>query len=206
MELSLTTAGGKASSKKIDVSADAFACDYNETLIHQVVTAYMAGARAGSKAQKSRAQVRGGGAKPWNQKGTGRARADTIRSPLWRGGGVTFAAVPRDYSQKVNKKMYRKAIKSILSELLRLERLIIVDDFTVTAPKTKAVMQQLTALGADNALIVTSEPSDALYLSARNLPHVAVLDSRNIDPVSLVRFDKVIMTVAAVKDVEGRLS
>jgi len=207
MELKLTTSTGKASSKTVKVSDQNFACDFNEPLIHQVVTAYLSGARAGTHAQKNRAAVRGGGAKPWRQKGTGRARAGTSRSPLWRSGGVTFAARSRDYSQKVNKKMYRKAIRSILSELVRQERLLIVDDFKVDQPRTKLVTEKLTSLGAaDNALIVTSTPDDALFLSARNIPYVEVSDGADVDPVSLVRHDKVVMTVAAVKQIEERLS
>jgi len=206
MELKLTTATGKASTKSVEVSDDNFACDYNEPLIHQVVTAYLSGARAGTAAQKTRSQVSGGGAKPWRQKGTGRARAGTSRSPLWRSGGVTFAATPRDYSQKVNKKMYRKAIKSILSELVRQERLLIVDDFKVAEPKTRAVFDKLNALGASNVLIVSATPDDALFLSARNIPYVEVSDSADVDPVSLIRHDKVVMTVAAVKQIEERLS
>jgi len=206
MELKLTTATGKASTKSVEVSDENFACDYNEPLIHQVVTAYLSGARAGTHAQKNRAAVSGGGAKPWRQKGTGRARAGTSRSPLWRSGGATFAAQPRDYSQKVNKKMYRKAIKSILSELVRQERLLVVDDFKIEQPKTRAVADKLTAMGASNVLIVSALPDDALYLSARNLPYVEVSDSADMDPVSLIRHDKVVMTVAAVKMIEERLS
>jgi len=206
MELKLTTATGKASTKSVEVSDINFGCDFNETLVHQVVTAYLAGARAGTVAQKTRAEVSGGGAKPWRQKGTGRARAGTTRSPLWRTGGVTFAARPRNYEQKVNKKMYRKAIRAILSELLRQERLLIVDDFSVDAPKTKAVSEKLSALGVSNVLIVTASPDDALYLSARNLPHVEVCGSSEVDPVSLIRHDNVVMTVAAIKQIEERLS
>jgi len=206
MELKLTTATGKASTKTVKVSDENFSCDFNEPLIHQVVTAYLSGARAGTHAQKNRASVSGGGAKPWRQKGTGRARAGTSRSPIWRSGGVTFAASSRDYSQKVNKKMYRKAIKSILSELVRQERLLIVDDFKVDQPGTKAVAEKLTSLGAGDALIVSAMPDDALFLSARNIPYVEVSDGADVDPVSLIRHDKVVMTVAAVKQIEERLS
>jgi len=206
MELKLTTATGKASSKTVEVSDVNFACDYNEPLIHQAVTAYMAGGRSGTVAQKNRAQVRGGGAKPWRQKGTGRARAGTSRSPIWRSGGITFAARPRDYSQKLNKKMYRKAIRSILSELVRKERMLIVDDFSIEAPKTKTIAAKLGSLGVSNVLIVTASADDALYLSARNLPHVEVCASNEIDPVSLIRHDNIIMTVAAIKQIEERLS
>jgi len=206
MELKLTTATGKASTKSVEVSDINFGCEFNEALVHQVVTAYLAGARAGTVAQKNRSDVSGGGAKPWRQKGTGRARAGTTRSPLWRTGGVTFAARPRNYSQKVNRKMYRKAIRAILSELLRQERLLIVDDFSVDAPKTKAVSEKLSALGVSNVLIVTASPDDSLYLSARNLPHVEVCGSSEVDPVSLIRHDNVVMTVAAIKQIEERLS
>jgi large subunit ribosomal protein L4 len=206
MELKLTTATGKASTKSVEVSDDNFACDYNEPLIHQVVTAYLSAARAGTVAQKTRAQVSGGGSKPWRQKGTGRARAGTSRGPIWRSGGVTFAATPRDYTQKVNKKMYRRAIKSILSELVRQERLLIIDDFKITQPKTRDVSDKLKALGANNALIIDATPDDALFLSARNIPYVEVSDSADVDPVSLIRHDKVVMTVAAIKQIEERLS
>jgi large subunit ribosomal protein L4 len=206
MELKLTTASGKASTKSVEVSDVNFDCAFNEPLVHQVVTAYLAGARAGTVAQKNRTQVRGGGAKPWRQKGTGRARAGTTRSPIWRTGGVTFAARPRDYSQKVNKKMYRKAIRAIISELHRQERLLIVDDFSVKEAKTKPVSDKLNALGISNALIVTASPDEALYLSVRNLPHVEVCASAEVDPVSLIQHDNVVMTVAAIKQIEERLS
>jgi len=206
MELKLTTATGKASTKKIEVSDANFDCEYNEALIHQVVTAYLSGGRAGTHAQKTRSQVRGGGAKPWRQKGTGRARAGTIRSPIWRSGGVTFASVPRDYSQKVNKKMYRKAMRSIISELLRKERLVIVDNFTVSEAKTKELLTKLSALGLENTLIVSADPDEKLYLAARNLHKIDVVDIASIDPVSLIKYEKVLMTSAAVKQIEEMLS
>jgi len=206
MELKLTTATGKASTKKIEVSDVNFDCEYNEALIHQVVTAYLSGARAGTHAQKTRAQVRGGGAKPWRQKGTGRARAGTIRSPIWRSGGVTFASAPRDYSQKVNKKMYRKAMRSIISELLRQNRLVIVDNFAVSEAKTKELLSKLSALGLENTLIVSADPDENLYLSARNLHKIDVVDIASIDPVSLIKYEKVLMTSAAVKQIEEMLS
>ncbi|MCW8827327.1 MAG: 50S ribosomal protein L4 [Gammaproteobacteria bacterium] len=206
MELKLTTQTGRASTKSVELSDDHFARDFNESLIHQVVTAYLAGARAGTKASKSRSDVRGGGAKPWRQKGTGRARSGTIRSPIWRSGGVTFAATPRDYSQKVNKKMYRAAIQSILSELVRKERLIVVDKFALEAPKTKQLNEKLKALGATNVLIVTDEVDENLYLSSRNLINVEAVSSKQIDPVRLVGHEKVIMTVAAVKAIEEALA
>jgi large subunit ribosomal protein L4 len=199
MELSLTSGGA------IKVSEVAFGREFNESLVHQVVVAYMAAARAGTRAQKNRSAVSGGGKKPWRQKGTGRARAGTIRSPLWRKGGVTFAAQPQDYTQKVNRKMYRGAIQSILSELVRQERLIVVEEFTVSAPKTKELVGKLKDLDAKEALIVTEEVDENLFLASRNLHKVDVLDVQAIDPVSLIGFDKVVMTVAAVKKVEEML-
>lgn len=206
MELKLTTATGRASKNSVELSDINFARDFNESLVHQVVTAYLAGSRAGTKAQKNRSSVRGGGAKPWRQKGTGRARAGTIRSPLWRSGGVTFAASPRDYSQKVNRKMYRNALRSILSELVRQERLLVVDKFDVDAPKTKQLVEKLKAMGAENALIVADKIEDNLFLSARNLHTVDVCNAKGLDPVRLVGFEKVIMTVPAVKEIEEMLA
>ncbi|GAA4362153.1 50S ribosomal protein L4 [Kangiella marina] len=199
MELSLTSGGA------IKVSEVAFGREFNESLVHQVVVAYMAAARAGTRAQKNRSAVSGGGKKPWRQKGTGRARAGTIRSPLWRKGGVTFAAQPQDYTQKVNRKMYRGAIQSILSELVRQERLIVVEEFAVSAPKTKELVSKLKELDAKEALIVTEEVNENLFLASRNLHKVDVRDVQAIDPVSLIGFDKVVMTVAAVKKVEEML-
>jgi large subunit ribosomal protein L4 len=194
------------SSAKVELSDAAFAQEFNETLIHQVVVAYMAGGRSGTKAQKTRSDVRGGGAKPWRQKGTGRARAGTIRSPLWRKGGVTFAARPRNYEQKVNKKMYRAAIRSIFSELVRQERLVAVEDISVSAPKTKELKTQLDALSANNALIITHQADENLYLASRNLPYVDVIEAGAIDPVSLVGFDKIVVTTPALKQVEEWLA
>ena len=196
MELQLRGSGS------VKVSDETFGQEFKESLIHQVVTACLAGARAGTVQQKSRSQVSGGGIKPWRQKGTGRARSGTIRSPIWVGGGTTFAARPRDYTQKINRKMYRAAMRSILSELVRQERLVAVDTFGVDAPKTK----QLAELGLSNVLIVTDEADDNLYLAARNLPKVAVCDAASADPVSLVGFDKVLMTKGAVEKIEERLS
>jgi large subunit ribosomal protein L4 len=190
----------------LTVSETTFGRDFNEALVHQVVVAYAAGARQGTRAQKTRSDVSGGGAKPWRQKGTGRARAGTIRSPLWRTGGVTFAARPQDFSQKVNKKMYRGAMKSILSELVRQERLIVVDNFSVEAPKTKALVAKLKELELTDALIVTGELDENLFLAARNLYKVDVRDAKAIDPVSLIAFDKVVMTADAVKQVEEMLA
>jgi len=190
----------------LDVADAVFGQDFNETLVHQVVVAYMAGARSGTHAQKNRSAVRGGGAKPWRQKGTGRARAGTIRSPLWRGGGKTFAATTRDYSQKVNKKAYRSAIRSILSELVRQDRLVVVESFGVDSPRTKDLLGKLKEMDLDQVLIVHDEPDENLYLAARNLPKVDVVDTTITDPVSLVGFDKVLMTVAALKQFEERLA
>jgi len=190
----------------IDVADKVFGQAFNESLVHQVVIAYLAAGRAGTHAQKNRAAVRGGGAKPWRQKGTGRARAGTIRSPLWRGGGKTFAATTRDYSQKVNRKVYRAAIRSILSELLRQERLVVVEEFVVTEARTKSLLGMLAQLKLDRVLIVHDAPDENLYLAARNLSRVEVLDSSVADPVSLVGFDKVLMTAAALRQFEERLA
>ncbi|PCS22174.1 50S ribosomal protein L4 [Candidatus Enterovibrio escicola] len=189
----------------LTVSETTFGRVFNEALVHQVIVAYAAGARQGTRAQKSRSDVRGGGAKPWRQKGTGRARAGTIRSPIWRSGGVTFAARPQNHNQKVNKKMYRGALRSILSELVRQGRLIVVDNFSVNVPKTKELIVKLKELELTEALIVTAEVSENLFLAARNLYKVEVRDVTGIDPVSLISFDKVIMTVGAVIKVEEML-
>ena len=189
----------------IDVCERTFGEEFNETLVHQAVVAYMAGGRQGSKKQKTRSEVSGGGKKPWRQKGTGRARAGTIRSPIWRGGGATFAARPQDHSQKLNKKMYRAAMRSILSELLRQDRLVVVEDFSVDAPKTKALLGKLETLGLQDVLIVSENVEQNLYLAARNLPHVDVRDVQASDPVSLIAYDKVLMTVSAVKKFEEML-
>ncbi|MGD8379805.1 MAG: 50S ribosomal protein L4 [Gammaproteobacteria bacterium] len=203
MELQVHKAAGGS---KVKVSETAFGREFNESLVHQVVTAYMAAGRAGTKAQKNRSDVSGGGAKPWRQKGTGRARAGTIRSPLWRTGGATFAARPRDYSQKVNTKMFRAAMRAILSELVRQERLVLLEEFGVDAPKTKQLVGKLKELDLSNVLIVTDEVDEKLYLAARNLPHVDVRDTQALDPVSLVGFEKVLMTVPAVRRIEEWLA
>ncbi|QIB66210.1 50S ribosomal protein L4 [Kineobactrum salinum] len=205
MELSVVKPGNAAAGT-VSVSDVAFAREYNEDLVHQVVTAYLAGARQGTRAQKNRAAVRGGGKKPWRQKGTGRARAGTIRSPIWRSGGVTFAAQPQDHSQKVNRKMYRAAMRSIMSELARQDRLIVVESLDIEAPKTRLLAQQLGEYGLDNVLIVTSELGENLYLAARNLHKVDVRDVDGVDPVSLVAYDKVMVTVDAVKKIEEMLA
>jgi len=201
MEINLSVTGKKKASS-VELSDTAFGREFNEALVHQVVVAYMAGARAGTRAQKTRSDVSGGGAKPWRQKGTGRARAGTIRSPLWRSGGQTFAARPQDHSQKVNRKMYRGAMQCILSELVRQERLHIVESFEIEVPKTKGLVAKLAEYGLTEALIVTDNVDENLYLSARNLHKVDVRDIQACDPVSLIAFDKVIMTVAAVKKLE----
>lgn len=206
MELNLTTATGNDSKSTVELSDTIFGRDFNESLIHQVVVAYMNGARSGTKAQKTRSQVRGGGAKPWNQKGTGRARAGTIRSPIWRGGGKTFAATPRNYEQKINRKMYRGAMSSIVSELIRQERLILVDKFELEAPKTKDLADKLNKLNVTDVLIVTDEVSENLYLASRNLYKVGVCDIAAIDPVSLVGYEKIVMTSSAAKKLEEVLA
>ena len=195
-----------SSNNTLAVADAVFGADYNEALVHQVVTAYLNGGRAGTKAQKSKAMVRGGGKKPWKQKGTGQARAGSIRSPLWRGGGKTFAAVPRDFSQKVNKKMYRGAIRSIISELNRNGSLIVADSFTVEAAKTKSLVEKLNTVGANDILIVTDTLDHNLFLSARNLHRVNVVDVNGINPVSLLSFQKVLLTAPAVKKLEAWLS
>jgi len=200
--MNLNTASGGT----VTVSEVAFGKDFNEPLVHQVVTAYLAGARQGSKAQKSRSQVSGGGKKPWRQKGTGRARAGTIRSPIWRGGGKTFAATPQDHSQKVNRKMYRGALQCILSELVRQERLVVVDEFAVSEPKTKALAGKLKDMDLSNVLIVTNEVDENLFLSSRNLPKVDVRDADGVDPVSLIAYEKVLVTVPALKQLEEALA
>jgi large subunit ribosomal protein L4 len=201
MNLNLAGANGS-----VEVSDLAFGKEFNEALVHQVVTAYLAGARQGTKAQKNRSAVSGGGAKPWRQKGTGRARAGTSRSPIWRTGGVTFAAQPRDHAQKVNKKMYRAAIRCIFSELVRQERLVVVEDFALESPKTKQFVAKLNELDLSNVLLITADVEQNLYLAARNVPHVDVRDAAGVDPVSLVGFDKVLVTVAALKKVEEVLA
>ena len=190
----------------VDVLDSAFGVDYNEALVHQVVTAHLSGARAGTKAQKNRAAVRGGGAKPWRQKGTGRARAGTIRSPIFVGGGRAFAAKPRKYDQKVNKKMYRAALRSMLSELVRQDRLVIVKDLGIKAPKTKLLATKLKELELDSVLILNEAFDEKLFLAARNLPDVGICDVAAIDPVVLIRFDKVLVTLPALKLIEERLS
>lgn len=197
---------GNAAAGTVEVSDVTFAKEFNEDLVHQVVTAYLAGSRQGTRAQKNRADVSGGGKKPWRQKGTGRARAGTSSSPIWRAGGVTFAANNQDFSQKVNRKMYRAALRSILSELARQERLVVVEEFALEAPKTKMMVAALKGLGLEaGALVVTEDVNESLFLAARNLHKVDVRDVSGVDPVSLISFDKVVITVAALKKVEEML-
>jgi len=204
MELKLT-----GSKKTVALSDAVFGCEFNESLVHQIVTAYMNAGRAGTKAQKTRAEVSGGGAKPFKQKGSGRARAGTIRSPLWRTGGRIFAAKPRSFEQKVNKKMYKGAIRSILSELIRQDRVMVVDSFNVDAPKTQVLIKKLKDMNLTGALlIVTDAVEENLYLAARNIPNLALFDAASsaMDPVTLVRADKLLITEAAIKELEGLLS
>ena len=205
MELSVVKPGNKAAGT-VAVSEANFAREYNEALVHQVITAYLSGARQGTRAQKTRSEVAGGGKKPWRQKGTGRARAGTIRSPIWRSGGVTFAAKPQDHSQKVNRKMYRAAMRSILSELARTDRLMIIEALDVEQPKTKLLVETLKGYGVDNVLIVADNVDKNLYLASRNLHKVDVRDVEGADPVSLIAYDKVMITVDAVKKFEEALA
>ena len=201
MNLDLAADGGS-----VEVADTAFAREFNEALVHQVVVAHMSGARQGSRAQKNRSAVSGGGKKPWRQKGTGRARAGTIRSPIWRSGGVTFAAQPQDHSVKVNRKMYRGALRCIVSELIRQDRLVAVESFSVDAPKTKSLLSQLKPLDLASVLIITEEVDQNLYLSARNVKNVDVVDVAAVDPVSLISHDKVLVTVSALKKLEEALA
>ncbi|MBA57953.1 MAG: 50S ribosomal protein L4 [Gammaproteobacteria bacterium] len=192
--------------KGIDVSDTTFGRDYNEALIHQVVVSYLAGARQGTKSQKTRSEVRGGGRKPYRQKGTGRARAGTIRSPIWRGGGVTFAAKNRDYSQKINKKMYRGAMQAILSELVRSGRLLVVEEFSVESPKTRKVAEKLKKLSLENVLIVVEAVDENLYLGIRNLKNADIVDVADVNPVSLIGYEKILFTLPAIKKAEELFS
>ena len=202
MQVDLVSGAGDAGS--VDLADGTFAVDYNEPLVHQVVSAYMAGSRRGTKSRKSRADVRGGGAKPWRQKGLGRARAGSIRSPIWRGGGATFAARPRSFEQKVNRKMYRGAMRSILSELIRRERLLVVEEFVLDKAKTKDMVARLEQLGLADVLIVTAEKNETLNRASRNLHSVAVQIFAEVNPVSLLSFNKVVMTMDAAKRIEER--
>ncbi len=207
MEIALQTLGDVGNSGIVDVSENVFGAEFKPSLIHQVVVAYMAAGRAGTKAQKTRSEVSGSTAKPWRQKGTGRARAGNTRSPIWRAGGVTFAAKPRDYTQKLNKKMYRSALRSVFSELLRQERLMIVDEFSVDSPKTRELVSKLKDAGDDiNLMIVTETMDENLILAARNLHRVSISDAASVDPVTLVWAEKVILTSSALKQLEERLA
>jgi large subunit ribosomal protein L4 len=199
----VSTSGAQA---PLEVSDGTFGREFNETLVHQVVVSYLAAARQGSKAQKTRAEVRGGGRKPWRQKGTGRARAGSIRSPIWRGGGRAFAARPRDHSVKVNRKMYRAAMQCILSELIRQDRLLVVEEIGLTETRTKALIAKLQQWAVDDVLILADEVDAALYLSARNLPNVDVVDVQGVDPVSLLRRERVVATAAAVQRLQEALA
>lgn len=205
MELTLTNDAGSDSGSKLEVADLAFGAAFNEALVHQIVTAYMAAGRSGTKAQRSRSDVRGGGAKPWRQKGTGRARAGTSRSPIWRGGGVTFAARPRSFAQKVNRKMYQGAMRSIFSELVRQDRLVVVESLVVEEVKTKGIAARLNVLGLTDVLVVTAEFDEKLALSVRNLRWAAAIEARQVNPVSLLAYEKVLVTSAALKFFEGRL-
>ncbi len=206
MDLQIVLPGLKAAKETVSVSDEAFGRDFNESLVHQVVVTYLAGARQGSVKQKTRAEVSGGGRKPHRQKGTGRARAGSTRSPLWRSGGKTFAAVPQDHSKKINKKMYRGAMQCIVSELIRQGRLVIVDDFKLEDHKTKGLLAKLGEFQLDNVLIVSEQVDKNLYLAARNLHGVDVMDADGVDPVSLIGFEKVLVTVPALKKLEGLLA
>ena len=191
--------------EKFSINPQVFARDFNEPLIHQVVVAYMAGARQGTANQKTRSEVRGGGKKPWRQKGTGRARAGTIRSPIWRGGGVTFASKTRDYSQKLNKKMYRGALRSILSELIRRKKITVVESLSVTKPKTKEAVKLLKELDIKNALFIIEEFNNNLFLSFRNIPNVELIQAKEISPVNLLKYENIVITQKALKEIEGAL-
>ena len=196
----------QGASDSVEVADSAFSAEFNEPLVHQVVTAFLAGGRAGTKAQKNRARVRGGGSKPWRQKGTGRARAGTIRSPIWVGGGKAFAAAPRDHSQKVNRKMYRGALRAVFSELVRQDRLVVTEELAMDAPKTRELAARLKKLGLDSVLIVNEAFDEKVFLSARNLANVGICDAASVDPVVLMRFEKVLITLPALKLIEERLS
>ncbi len=194
------------SGEALSVSDSVFGRDFNEGLVHEVVTAHLAGSRSGTKAQKNRAERSGGGKKPWRQKGTGRARAGTIRSPLWRKGGITFAAQPRSFDKKVNRKAYRAAMRAILSELVRQDRLVVVEDLSIEAPKTRLMAARLGELGVDKGLVVTEAADEKIYLASRNLPHIGNTTAKSVDPVSLVGAEKVVMSVGALKLIEEWLS
>jgi len=205
LNVNISEPGVGLTDKAVEISETCFGRQYNEALIHQVVVSYMAGGRQGSRAQKTRSDVRGGGRKPFRQKGTGRARAGTIRSPIWRGGGITFAAKTQDFDVKVNKKMYRGAMQSILSELIRQERLVVTEGFSITEPKTKEVLSRLNDLNLENVLVVMEEVDENLYLGSRNLHQVDVIDVQGVNPVNLIGYEKVLFTVGALKQAEEML-
>lgn len=205
MNVNISEPGVGLTDKAVEISETCFGRQYNEALIHQVVVSYMAGGRQGTRAQKTRSDVRGGGRKPFRQKGTGRARAGTIRSPIWRGGGITFAAKTQDFDVKVNKKMYRGAMQSILSELIRQERLVVTEGFSITEPKTKEVLSRLNDLNLENVLVVMEEVDENLYLGSRNLHQVDVIDVQGVNPVNLIGYEKVLFTVGALKQAEEML-
>jgi len=205
MQLPVYQAGTLNHNETVTLAPEVFEKEFNQPLVHQVLTAYIAGSRQGTKAQKTRAEVRGGGKKPWRQKGTGRARAGSIRSPIWRGGGRALACKPRDYTQKVNRKMYRAAIRSILSELVRNERLMIIDDLKLEHPKTKDLLKILQPMELNHALIITDMLDENLYLSARNIPNLDIIDADMLEPYGLIGFEKIVMTASAVKMVEEQL-
>jgi large subunit ribosomal protein L4 len=205
LNVNISEPGVGLTDKAVEISETCFGRQYNEALIHQVVVSYMAGGRQGTRAQKTRSDVRGGGRKPFRQKGTGRARAGTIRSPIWRGGGITFAAKTQDFDVKVNKKMYRGAMQSILSELIRQERLVVTEDFSITEPKTKEVLSRLNDLNLESVLVVMEEVDENLYLGSRNLHQVDVIDVQGVNPVNLIGYEKVLFTVGALKQAEEML-
>ena len=206
MSVKIPALNSADSAGEVEVSADVFGREYNEALIHQLAVKSMAGLRSGTKAQKNRAAVSGGGAKPWKQKGSGKARCGTIRSPLWRGGGATFAAQPKSFDQKLNKKMYRAGIRSILSELLRQNRLVASEDIMPSTPKTKELVAKLKDLGKSRVLIIADELTENIYLSSRNVANLEVTTASELDPVMLIAADSVIATPAALKAIEAQLS
>jgi large subunit ribosomal protein L4 len=206
MALQIPAISDQDAAGALDVTEQVFGQEFNETLVHQLVVRFMAGARAGTAAQKNRAAVSGGGAKPWRQKGTGRARSGTLSSPIWRSGGVTFAAQPRSYAQKLNKKMYKAGVRSIFSELLRQDRLVVSNDILPSTPKTKEMISKLSNVAAKRVLIVADELTDNLILASRNIPYVGISTVASMNPMELVAADKVIATTAAIKQIEERLA
>ncbi len=206
MEIQLQNIQSGQAEGALTISEEAFGKEYNETLVHQVVVAYLAKARSGTSAQKTRSEVRGGGCKPWRQKGTGRARAGTIRSPIWRTGGVTFASKTRNYEQKVNRKMYKAAMRSIVSKLLTEERLIVVENMSLANPKTQELVEKLSKIESKSILIIEGTLDRNLYLASRNIPNVNAIDADAIDPYSLISHQKIIVTVEALRQIEEKLA